>query len=178
MKRNFPLFLIDRSKAEAYPFDYISCFDSAVGFVARVVFFRDDAPLNEFISQSANIEGSEYSSLAYRFSRGGVILVVEEFLFDFDLTTETKTRIRTLLKKALKKYLHAEADRTPHKDLDIDSQIQQQQLTIERAKSNYAQLVARSSKEEADYNISLAEATLETLKRFRDNQPYFNLNLN
>lgn len=179
MKRTYPLFLIDRSKAASYPFDYITCMDRTVGFVARVVHFREDAQLNEFIDQARNIEASDYTSIASRFIRGGVVLIVEEFLFDFDeQVQEHRTRIKTLLKKALKKYLHAETVRTPHKDLNIDSQILQQELTIERAKSNYEQLVAQSSKKEADYNIALAEATLGTLKKFRDNQAYFTLNMN
>lgn len=179
MKRTYPLFLIDRSKAASYPFDYISCFDKTCGFVARVVHFREDAQLNEFIDQARNIEASDYTSIANRLLQGGVVLIVEEFLFDFDeQIKEHRTRIKTLLKKALKKYLHAEAERTPHKNLEIDSQIQLQELTIERAKSNYEQLVAQSSKKEADYTIALAEATLETLKKFRDNQAYFTLNMN
>jgi len=37
---------------------------------------------------------------------------------------------------------------------------------------------ANGDKEYADYQIALAEATLDTLCKFRDNQKYFTLNLN
>lgn len=179
-KRTYPLFLIDRSKAAAYPFDYITCFDQTCGFVARVVPFFSDQPFNEFITMSRKIEGSEYASVTYKFNRGGVVLVIEDYLYDFQLTGEVKTRIHTLLKKALKKYLHAEVERTPANDLSIENQIKQQELTIERARQNYDDLVHRANgdREYADYQIALAEATLETLKKFRDNQKYFILNLN
>jgi hypothetical protein len=84
--------------------------------------------------------------------------------------------VQTLLKKALKKFLHAEVERTPDlKDLDIDNQIIQQQLTIDRAKQMYDELVIRANGESkiADYKIALAEATLDTLKKFRDTQKYY-----
>ena len=91
------------------------------------------------------------------------------------MTTENRNRIKTLLKKALKKHLHTEADRTAYGDCDIDNQILQQQETIERARSNYSALVQRTNGDptHADHVIRLAEATLETLKKFRDNQKYF-----
>jgi len=80
-----------------------------------------------------------------------------------------------LLKKSLKKHLHTEMDRVPCGDLDIDNQIRQQQISIDRARANYSELVSRSGgdTQNADYIIALAEATLDTLKKFRDNQKYF-----
>ncbi len=180
MKRNYPLFIIDRSKPTAYPFDFIFCADSTCGFVARVVAFFRDEPYREFVKQRQQIEASEYTSLIYPFPReGGMALVVEEFLFDFDENNkEHRARIKTLLKKALKKYLHAEVERTAHTDMGINDQIKQQEATINRAKSNYDFMVQNATKEEVDYNIALAEATLETLKKFRDNQNYFTFDLN
>ena len=101
-------------------------------------------------------------------------------MFFGTFTDDQKSRIQVLLKKALKKYLHAEAERMPKDDLSIENQIKQQQLTVERAKSGYDDLLRRANgdKELADYQIALAEATLETLKAFKDNQNYLILNLN
>lgn len=179
MKRNYPLFLIDRSKQSAYPFDFIVCHDRSVGFIARVVSFFQDAPFNEFIKQSANIKDSENISIPYKFkSKGGLIIVIEDFFYNFEWDKEIRNRIDALLKKALKKYLHAEADRTPNDDLSIDNQIKQQELTIERAKQNYNELVERSLGDPtlAKYQIALAEATLDSLKQLRDNNQFINLN--
>lgn len=181
MKREYPLFIIDRSKHSAYPFDYIACFDRQVGFIARVVPFFQDEPFNEFIAQSKQITDSENTSIVYKFKRkGGLIIVIEDFNYYFEWTTEIKTRIRVLLKKALKKYLHAEVERTPHDDFGIENQIKQQQETIDRAKSNYDDLLRRANGDKtfADYQIALAEATLATLKSFRDNQQYITLSIN
>jgi hypothetical protein len=181
MKRDYPLFLIDRSCAASYPFPYIACFDRTVGFVARVVHFPADQQYHEFVRQASQIEHSQYLNVMFKAKRGGVILVCEDFLYDFPFNHENLKRIQTLLKKAMKKFLHAEVERTPDlKDLDIDNQILQQQLTVDRAKQMYDDLVRRAngSREIADYQIALAEATLETLRHYRDNQQYFTLNLN
>lgn len=146
MKRDFPLFLIDRLKNETYPFDYIACFDTEVGFVSRVVPFFDDASFHEFIASSKKVDDCEYSSITFKFKRsGGLVIVIEDFLFQFEWNGQKKTRVRTLLKKALKKYLHVEVERTPHDDYSIDNQIIQQVLTVENAKSNYDKLLLRAN---------------------------------
>lgn len=178
MKRNYPLFLIDRSKHASYPFDYITCFDKQVGFIAKVVFFEDETLYQEYVKHADEYPHTEVSSVRQKFKRGGVILQIEDFLYQIEWTDEEIKRIKTLLKKALKKYLHAEVDRTAKDGLGIDDQIKQQQLTIERARQQYDDLVKRSlgDKSIADYQIALAEATLETLKAWRDNHKLINLN--
>ena len=111
-KRDYPLFLIDRSKLPSYPFDYIACFDIEVGFVARVMRFADDVQYNEYITQSKQVTDSEYTSIVFRLDKGGLILVIEDFLYNVEWTNENKNRIKILLKKALKKYMHAEVKKT------------------------------------------------------------------
>lgn len=174
-KREYPLFIIDRSKNETYPFDYIVCLDRTVGFVARVVHFGQDVQYFEFVKKAQQIEYAEFFNVTLKLRKGGVILAAEDFIYNFELTTENKNRVKTLLKKALKKYLHTEMERTPHDDLSIENQIIQQELTVERARSTYSDLLkcTNGDKEHADYVIRLAEATLDTLKKFRDNQKYF-----
>jgi len=172
-KRNFPLYLIDRSKPEAFPFDYITCFDTIAGFVARVVHFKDNNTFNAFVSMYSEVPDNENVCITQKFRTGGIAIVVEDFLFDMEFSETNNSRVQRLLKKALKKYIFAEVSRTPHGELSIDNQIKQQQLTVDKAKSQYNALVARSSIAEADYNIQLAEATLQTLQRYRDNQKYF-----
>lgn len=178
MKREYPLFLIDRSKPSAYPFDYIACFDKQVGFVARVIFMPSETMYTEFVNRQKRIENSEYFGVTFKLKKGGIILLAEDFIYEFPQTMPYFKRIQTLLKKALKKYLHTEMDRTPIDELSIENQIKQQELTVERARSNYDELVKRSSKTEADYNIALAEAILQTLKEYKDNFAVIKLNLN
>ena len=179
-KRDYPLFLIDRSKHESYPFDVVTCLNKTVGFVAKVIHMPTDMMYNEFVTQQKNVNSSEIIFDSFKARRGGVVILIIDFLHFFEWTKENQVRVRTLLKKGFKKFLHTEGDKTPVGELSLDNQILQQELTIERAKQNYSDLVARANGDAAyaDYQIALAEATLQTLKSFRDNQKFFILNMN
>lgn len=176
IKRDYPLFLIDHSRAATYPNDYITCLDREVGFVAKVVYFHTDDAWREFLAKFNQIENNELSGLPMSLKRGGIVLQIVDFLHNFEETTETKSRVQVLLKKALKKFLHAAVVRTPHGDLGIDNQITQQRLTLERAISNYDDLLKRSdgNREQADYTIDLGRATLRTLERAKGMEAFFN----
>lgn len=179
-KRDYPLFLIDRSKHAAYPFDLITCFDRTVGFVAKVIHMPTDVMYNEFLTQQKNVASGEVLFDSIKTKKGGIIILIIDFLYYFEWTKENQTRVKTLLKKGFKKFLHAEYDKTPSGELTLNDQIRQQELTIENARANYDALVARANgnREIADYQIALAEAILQTLKSFRDNQTFFALNMN
>lgn len=179
-KRDYPLFLIDRSKHQAFPYDYITCLDKTVGFVAKVIHLPTDVMYNEFIIQQKNVNSSDVIFDSIKTRKGGIIILIIDFLHYFDWTKENQTRVKTLLKKGFKKFMHAEYDKTPSGELTLNDQIRQQELTIENARANYDALVARANgnREIADYQIALAEATLQTLKSFRDNQKFFALNMN
>ena len=178
-KRNYPLFIIDRSRHSSYPYDFISCYDREVGFIAKSLFFNNDQMYREFLDTAASKENFDIITITHRYRNGYVMLIIVDFLYYFEWTNEKKTRIKTLLKKSLKKYLHAENIKAPKGEaLSIDNQIKMQEETIARAKANYEELIKRSLGDSklADYQIALIEATLNTLKSFRDNQKFINLN--
>lgn len=179
-KRDYPLFLIDRSKHQAFPYDYVTCMDKTVGFLAKVIHMPTDIMYNEFMTQQKNVSSGDVIFDSLKTRKGGIVILVIDFLYYFEWTKENQTRVKTLLKKGFKKFLHAELENTPVGDLSIDDQIIQQELTIERAHAHYDDLVARANGDPklADYQIALAEATLQTLKSFRDNQTFFSLNMN
>ena len=181
-KRDYPLFIIDRTKSDNYPDDYVVCLDREAGFAARVVYFPEQSAYQAFVENFNNRENAEISGVHFPLKKGGgVVLQLVDFLYHFELTNDIKSRIKTLLKKALKKYLHAEKDRTPDKeDLSIENQIKQQRLTIEQAVRNYDELLRRAGgdKQTADYQIDLAKETLKTLEKYRDNMLYFTVNMN
>lgn len=179
-KRDYPLFLIDRSKLTSFPFDMVTCFDKTVGFVAKVIHMPTDVMYNEFLTQQKNVASGEVLFDSVKTKKGGIIILIIDFLYYFEWTKENQTRVKTLLKKGFKKFMHTEYDNTPSGDLTLDNQIIQQELSIQNARANYEALVARANgdREIADYQIALAEATLQTLKSFRDNQKFFALNMN
>jgi len=180
MKRKYPLFIIDRSKSENYPNDYIVCLNREVGFVAQIIFLPKNDMYKSFIENFQKIENYEIAGVHYPFHRGGgVVLQVVEFLHYFDIDGKTTKRIQSLLRKALKKYLHTESNRTAHGDLGIDNQIKQMELNLEHTLNNYNKLIERTeSKEYADYLIGITKETIQTLKNNRDNMKYWTTILN
>lgn len=169
MRRDYPLFTIDRTKAPGYPFDYITCYDREVGFIARVVVLPTNIAFDEFMLRSSAVENNEISTYMERFKRGGIAVVISDFFYNFDINTKTKSRIQALLKKGTKKYLTATFERELNWDFSIDDQIKQQELTIERNKANFDALLARATdRETAIYTMKIAEETLNTLKKYKE----------
>lgn len=102
-ERNYPLILIDRSKHETYPYDYIVCLDTVVGFIARAVFLQDEEMLNEFTRAFQN---EPIQPPVMKKGKGAISLIIEDFLHDFEMTETNVNRVQTLMKKGLKKYFH------------------------------------------------------------------------
>jgi len=106
------------------------------------------------------------------------VLQIVDFLYYFEISNQIKNRVKILAKKALKKYLHAETDRTAYGDLGIENQIKQMELNLEHNLRNYDELVSRANdKQYADYMLDLTRATIQTLKNWRDNVIIWNTNL-
>ena len=151
MKRDYPLFIIDKTTSEGFPYHHIAVMGETP-FVIRVRLVKD---LNIFVSGAFCIHMLSNSAV----------------LFEVVSTKDDGPQIQSLLKKAAKKYmLGYKTDNYKGKDLSLDNQIHQQKLTIEHNKRNYAKLVEQAGGDEslAKYNIALAQATLESLYRLKE----------
>ena len=121
-----------------------------------------------YIEKAIEVTDFELSTYGQQHGSGGVILVIENFLYEIEVTNDVKRRVQTLLKKALKKYIHSSIEKdTNGKDLGINNQIKMMQATVERAKANYTEIVKVTGEIEAKYNIKLAEAILATLEKIK-----------
>lgn len=152
MKRNYPLFIIDKTTSEGFPYHHIAVMGETP-FVVRVRLIKD-------------LQGYQPSSsfFLHQLSQGAVLFEVVSGVPD-------EAKVQNLLKKAAKKYmLGYKTDNYKGKDLSLDNQIHQQKLTIEHNKRNYAKLVEQAGGDEslAKYNIALAQATLESLYKLKD----------
>ena len=151
MKRNYPLFIIDKTTSESFPYHHIAVMGETP-FVVQVRLMRslNCTPNGPFFLQPL--------------SNGAI-------LFEVVSDVEDCSMIQSLLKKAAKKYmLGYKTDNYKGKDLSIENQIYQQKLTIEHNKRNYAKLVEQAGGDEslAKYNIALAQATLESLCKLKE----------
>lgn len=161
MKRNYPLFIIDKTTSEGFPHHHIAVMGETP-FVIRVQLLKKIkehilAPTDYFIPLSSGC-----------------------VLFEIISNVEDPEALQGLLKKAAKKYmLGYKTDNYKGKDLSLDNQIYQQKLTIEYNKRNYSKLVEQAGGDEslAKYNIALAQATLESLYKLKELQDgkYINL---
>jgi hypothetical protein len=151
MKRDYPLFIIDKTTSEGFPYHHIAVIGENP-FVVRVRLVKtlDFTPSGAFY--------------LHMLSSGAI-------LFDVVSTKDDGPQIQSLLKKAAKKYmLGYKTDNYKGKDLSLDNQIHQQKLTIEHNKRNYARLVEQAGGDEslAKFNIALAQATLESLYKLKE----------
>lgn len=150
-KRNYPLFIVDKTTSEAFPHHHIAVMGENP-FVIRVRVLKnlDVTPCGAF----------------YLHSLSSTVI-----LFEVVSTKDDGPQIQSLLKKAAKKYMLSYRDNNyKGKDLSLDNQIHQQYLTIEHNKRNFDKLVERAggNAELAKFNIAMAEATLASLKKLKD----------
>lgn len=152
MKRNYPLFIIDKTTSEGFPYHHIAVMGETP-FVVRVQLLKK---IKDHI-----LAPTDY---LIPLSSGGV-------LFEIISKVNNPEALQGLLKKAAKKYIMGyKTDNYKGKDLSLDNQIHQQKLTIEHNKRNYAKLVEQAGGDEslAKYNIALAQATLESLYKLKE----------
>ena len=152
MKRNYPLFIIDKTTSEGFPYHHIAVMGETP-FVVRVQLLKK---IKDHI-----LAPTDY---LIPLSSGGV-------LFEIISKVDNPEALQGLLKKAAKKYMMGyKTDNYKGKDLSLDNQIYQQKLTIEHNKRNYAKLVEQAGGDEslAKYNIVLAQATLESLYKLKE----------
>ncbi len=165
-KRNYPLFMIDRTMTEAYPYEYVVCLDKDVGFIAKAFPVRDDDAFNM-------IEDS-FDVFKYRGKSNNIVLKIEDYLYDISLTNEQKQRVKTLLKKGFKKLMHViEEIFDTENDLSIKNQIALLRETQQHNQNNYLKMVEKNGKETTDYAFKLLEATIKTLEEQQEIQNIF-----
>ncbi|MEG2366094.1 MAG: hypothetical protein RSB29_04985, partial [Alistipes sp.] len=124
MPKNYPLYLIDRQKhlrSADQAFDFITCFDRTYGFVARAGHL-DAETYASVVDALSQVEHADAMFISIPSYSGGVVIQVVDFLYYFDFDDEAKKRIKSLLKRALGKYLHEGVDvgSTSHVDKPTD----------------------------------------------------------
>ena len=165
-KRNYPLFIIDRTMSDNYPNEYVVCLDKEVGFIAKAFAVNDN---NTF-----NLIEDNFDILKCRGKNSNVVLKIEDYIYDVQLTNDQKQRIKTLLKKGFKKLMHVIEDLFDvDDDLSIKNQITLLKETQQHNKNNYLKMVEKNGKETTDYAFKLLEATIKTLEEQQEIQNIF-----
>ena len=165
-KRNYPLYIIDRTLTEAYPYEYVVCLDKEVGFIAKAFSVRDD--------DASNMIEDNFDVFKYRGKSNNIVLKIEDYLYDISLTNEQKQRVKILLKKGFKKLMHViEESIDTENYFSIKNQIALLRETQQHNKNNYMKMVEKNGKEATDYAFKLLEAAIKTLEEQQEIQKIF-----
>jgi hypothetical protein len=173
MKRTYPLFVFDRnrrSRDEWSQFDFVTCLDRQFGFVARAVLMRREA-FDEAVADAEKVEGYEMAHEARLLKSGmaGIVITVLEFMHDFEMNAEARGRIRSLLKKAMDRYLYAEVQTAPtDTGYSVENQIQVLEDIAKDLTAGYARMSAHMGESLAKHYVGCVEraiASLVTLKK-------------
>lgn len=164
MKREYPAFIIDRSRrseASRFSDDFVVCPDSEVGFIARV-FTLPKSRRGEFENNLRTMSETEIDN-RYYFAIVGPVLVVLEVVKMLYEPVAHINRLRPLMKKAFKAYLHGEEiavrrDGKPH-----DDQIAALDDVLRMAESQRSRLEDMNGKEASDSFVSAIRSARDSV---------------
>lgn len=123
-KKDYPAFIIDRSRrseASRFTDDFVVCTDREVGFIARV-FTLPKSRRTEFENSLSTLDEAAIDK-KYCFAIIGDNLCVLEVVSMMYEPVAHINRLRPLMKKALKAYLHSEESAVRREGQPYDDQI-------------------------------------------------------
>lgn len=177
MPKNHPAFIIDRCRKQSddgMTYDYIACTDKTVGFVARAYAVRRAAAeqINAYIDSFPR-ETVEVRFIVANYERISVVLEIVEFLQSPALDQQERGRIRSLLKKAARKYMsYISKNESPHtaEGLSISNQIKAIEDVLATAESQRDKMSSFLGKDNADYYIECIRAAIGSLRTLKQLQ--------
>ncbi|MEG2122170.1 MAG: hypothetical protein RRZ64_08975 [Rikenellaceae bacterium] len=163
--REYPAFIIDRSKrseASKYKYDYVVCTDKEVGFIAKVyklpksTWSDFDKMIDAMPKDVADIKYCTHLS-----HDSALVLEVVKYLYE---PLYNKSRLKPLLKKAIKAYIFGEADFIHGDGSEMDLQINAVQDVLDIAFSQEPHLVEMNGREATDLFFTTLQEAICSLK--------------
>ena len=140
--KEYPAFIIDRSRrseASRFADDFIVCTDREVGFIARV--YKLPKSRRAEFEQSISCLSESQIDNRYYFAIIGNLLCVLEIVRLLHEPVAHLNRLRPLMKKALKAYLHGEEQFVRREGKSYDDQIAALDDVLRMAKSQRPRMV-------------------------------------
>ena len=165
--KNYPAFIIDRSRrseASRFADDFVVCTDKEMGFIARV-FTLPRSRWNEFRKAydalDEFVQERRYYFASIRNGEAHVVMEVERMLYE---PIANWSRIKPLLKKAMKAYLYGESAEVTGDGRDIDMQISAVSDLLRTMESQRVRMVDKNGKTATDNYINATRGAIERLK--------------
>lgn len=165
MRREYPAFIIDRSRrseASRFSDDFVVCPDREVGFIARV-YKLPKSRREEFEKGLEGLSESEVYN-RYIFAVIGEAICVLEVVRMLCEPVAHINRLRPLMKKALKAYLHGEESAVRREGLPFDEQIAAIDDVIRIAESQRTRLEDINGKGGSDRFINALKSARESVE--------------
>lgn len=165
MSREYPAFIIDRSRrseASRFSDDFVVCPDKEVGFIARI-YKLPKSRRGEF---EKSLEGFAESEIGNRYIFavvGEAICVLEVVKMLYEPVAHIN-RLRPLMKKALKAYLHGEESAIKRDGLPLDEQIAAIDDVIRIAESQRDRLEDMNGKAGSDRFINALKSARDSVE--------------
>lgn len=165
--KNYPAFIIDRSRrseASRFSDDFVVCTDKEMGFIARVYtlprsrwaeFRRSYETLDEVTQERRYIFASIRNGEAH------VVMEVERMLYD---PVANWSRLKPLLKKAMKAYLYGEMAEVTGDGRAIDLQISAVNDLLRTMESQRAHMIDKNGITATENIINATRGAVESLK--------------
>lgn len=174
MPKNYPGFIIDRSKRSPqskHADDFVVCTDSEVGFIAKAY------KVNNIDAHNARVDAMSQEDADCTFvvkALNSRLAVVLEIVHWSSPIYVNRSKLKSLLKKALKAYIYNEVTEVSGDGTEIDKQIGAVKDVVRIAESQFATL-SQINGEEATVlfvnQLRNAADSLERIKYFFDGKP-------
>lgn len=166
MPKTHPAFIIDRSKQNSkHATDFVVCTDTEVGFVAKAYKVnREQYAIHNSLIDAMSESDANCKYCTQNFGNVAIVLEVVHLLYP---PISDRGRLKSLLKKALKAYIHSEVQHVTGNGSDIDRQIAVVSEMLELSRSQYDNLVLNNSLDAADCIISNLAGAIESLKTLK-----------
>lgn len=164
MGKEYPAFIIDRSRrseASRFSDDFIVCTDREVGFIARV-YALPKSRRDEFEQQLAAMPAATVEH-RYFFAVIGESICVLEVVRMLHEPVAHINRLRPLMKKALKAYLHGEEQTVRREGLPYDDQIAALDDVLRLAESQRPRMVETNGEKGTDRFVSAIRSARESV---------------
>lgn len=173
MPKKYPAFVIDRCRQiiDGIAYDFVVCTDKTVGFIARAYSVnREQAFAVDDYIRSLKVEDVDLRFVVAKFERISVVLEIVDFLQSPALDAQERARIRSLLKKAARKYLiYVSKDESPiiGEGASIGNQIKAVSDVLATAESQFESMVRHMGENAAQLYIDSLRAAVRSLEALK-----------
>ena len=165
--KNYPAFIIDRSRrseASRFSDDFVVCTDKEMGFIARVYTLprsRWEAFRERYDMLDDALRERKFYFASIRNGEAHLVMEVERMIYE---PIANWSRLKPLLKKAMKAYIYGEAQEIKGDGRAIDAQISAVSDILRTMESQYKHMVDVNGETATQNYVNATRGAIDSLK--------------